>query len=102
MLLSPFYSDTAGFILPIYVDRPPDHERCAIKTRDHQRHTNLLKPAAVSWFLDYDLVYVTPKVLAPFNPELDDGVTGLVKVLGGMLPGRVVAAAHVTTNTAQA
>jgi hypothetical protein len=52
--------------------------------------------------LDLDLVYVAPPVLAALNPELDDGMTGLVKVPGCVFPRRRITAANVAADKAQA
>jgi hypothetical protein len=54
------------------------------------------------WFSDVDVVYVAPAFFVPLYPKLDDGVVGFVKVLGGMLPGWVVAAANIAADKAQA
>jgi hypothetical protein len=70
--------------------------------RDHQSHGNGPGPVRVSSFGDRDLVYVAPKVFVPLDPKLDDGVAGLVKVLGGVFSGRVVAAAHMPADEAKA
>jgi hypothetical protein len=52
----------------------------------------------VSHCRDVDLVQVAPQLLVTLDPEPDDGVTGVAKVLGGVFPGRRVAAADVAAD----
>ena len=48
------------------------------------------------------IINVAPTFLAALYAELDDWMTGLVKMLGGMLAGRGVATADVPADEAQA
>jgi hypothetical protein len=52
--------------------------------------------------LDKGMINVAPTPILAWLEGLDDGVAGRMVVFGGVLVGRGVAAAHVTTNKTKA
>jgi hypothetical protein len=52
--------------------------------------------------LEDDFIYVTPQPILSRLDGLNDGMPGRMKMLGGVLIGRLVAAAHMATNAADA